>query len=719
MALKYSIEDMVLFAKKKNGKCLSRHYLGIKKKLTWECELTHQWEATPDCILQGSWCKECCGHKKAPFEWFKTYAKERGGTLISRKEEYDNNRSKLRYRCKKHGEFAQLVSSTRKGAWCKFCKKEENSRLHQIKQLDKAKAIALSKRGKCLSKSYKNNSTPLIWECKNEHQWKQPLDRISSGSWCKECLGPNAHGRNTLKSMAELSSEARVHNCRPCFSADSYKNGKQWLPYECLNCGNKWNAQPTKIRTGKGCYECRSNELRGQLKFPFKNLLEIAKNNSLTILTKESSYKRVIYDLKVKCDICDRSFELNGRTIRKGGGCKHCTNNLGEEICRKVLEKIFDKKFPTKRPKWLKTSLSKKPMELDGYCEEIKLAFEHQGLQHYKEISFFHGEEGKSNSFSSQIARDKAKKEICKKMGIKVLYFREAWKLKDKDNIYVKNYFLKELEKEKIPIRKGLNLELSFNLPRLGIRYDKLNRVKEQLKKMNLGINSNSYLGVTHLYPIYCLECAHRWQSDLSNIFRREGCPLCLGNRRTLTTETAKELLRKKLNVKLISEFKGAREKVLVRCSKGHELKAVFCSIEKWQSGCPKCAGTSKSLDLDDIEKVGRSKSFDILDAGNYRAKEKMLWLCRAGHIIEKTYDKMKGRESSCNVCNESPRSIEELTQFLGDYGATVNENEYHGNSYTYLFSCAKGHEFKKPLAEFKRMINAKRLKWCDQCGRT
>jgi hypothetical protein len=62
--------------------------------------------------------------------------------------------------------------------------------------------------------------------------------------------------------------------------------------------------------------------------------------------------------------------------------------------------------------------MNKKPMELDLFCEELKLAVEFNGAQHYKFCSFFHRSE---SDFNDQIARDKLKNELCEKNGVKLI----------------------------------------------------------------------------------------------------------------------------------------------------------------------------------------------------------------------------------------------------------------------------------------------------------
>ena len=56
---------------------------------------------------------------------------------------------------------------------------------------------------------------------------------------------------------------------------------------------------------------------------------------------------------------------------------------------------------------------------MDYYCENLKLAFEYQGLQHEEYVQFFH--RGDINNFYKQQEHDRIKKEICEKKGIKLI----------------------------------------------------------------------------------------------------------------------------------------------------------------------------------------------------------------------------------------------------------------------------------------------------------
>lgn len=86
--------------------------------------------------------------------------------------------------------------------------------------------------------------------------------------------------------------------------------------------------------------------------------------------------------------------------------------NKVETLCKKELESIFNKIFIKCRPKWLQS------LELDLYNEELSVALEYQGLQHYIYPNHLHHN---IEEFKQQIKRDKLKRKLCKKNKIILL----------------------------------------------------------------------------------------------------------------------------------------------------------------------------------------------------------------------------------------------------------------------------------------------------------
>lgn len=87
----------------------------------------------------------------------------------------------------------------------------------------------------------------------------------------------------------------------------------------------------------------------------------------------------------------------------------------GERITRRVFETLFGKPFKRVRPDFLFNPETKRNLELDGYNEELKIAFEYNGPQHYHYPNAFVKTE---QEFHKLLRRDRFKLERCNELGI-------------------------------------------------------------------------------------------------------------------------------------------------------------------------------------------------------------------------------------------------------------------------------------------------------------
>lgn len=87
----------------------------------------------------------------------------------------------------------------------------------------------------------------------------------------------------------------------------------------------------------------------------------------------------------------------------------------GEIICCQTLEEIYGKPFKSVRPDFLKNPTTGHNLELDCYNEELKLAVEYNGEQHYVWPNFFRTTQ---QQFVEQLRRDQFKVEMCDQLGI-------------------------------------------------------------------------------------------------------------------------------------------------------------------------------------------------------------------------------------------------------------------------------------------------------------
>lgn len=129
--------------------------------------------------------------------------------------------------------------------------------------------------------------------------------------------------------------------------------------------------------------------------------------------------------------------------------CKKCedkSTSIGERILKCYIEQIFNKPFIKTRPNWLINSESHK-MELDGYNEELMIAFEHNGIQHDEIVSKF---KMTKDDLVKRKLDDQTKIRLCKENNVKLIVVNTICSRKDINEL--KEILKKELIRLEIPI---------------------------------------------------------------------------------------------------------------------------------------------------------------------------------------------------------------------------------------------------------------------------
>lgn len=87
----------------------------------------------------------------------------------------------------------------------------------------------------------------------------------------------------------------------------------------------------------------------------------------------------------------------------------------GERICCQTLERIYGVPFKSIWPDWLVNPETGRTLELDCYNEDLRIAVEYNGEQHYKFPNFTNQS---YEDFINQVRRDRFKAELCERNGV-------------------------------------------------------------------------------------------------------------------------------------------------------------------------------------------------------------------------------------------------------------------------------------------------------------
>lgn len=379
-------------AKDRNGSCLSAKYQTSNHKLKFKCSKGHVWEAVPCHVGAGHWCPECAGVKRWTIKKMKDHAKIKNGKCLS--STYKNANTKLIWQCSEGHTWNAVPSSVINGSWCKICELRNRPKKYD---LTIAKEIAKTRGGKCISKKMGDVKSRLTWVCKNSHTWDAIFESVMRGTWCNICADVVRADKKrfTIQKVENLLEEMNIK-----LLSKNYKDSVTLLDVACLKCSHPWRAKWSNLASGFGCPRCAKKvvywqDIESTVKAKFGRLI------SKKFISAKSKMQLV----------CGNNHKFNSSwdQLKRGSWCPHCTTSIGERICRIYFEYMFKAKFPKMRTKWLHTGKNGY-LELDGYNEQLGLAFEHHGSQHYKAGTRF----AKSKEqFLLIQKRDELKRKLC------------------------------------------------------------------------------------------------------------------------------------------------------------------------------------------------------------------------------------------------------------------------------------------------------------------
>jgi hypothetical protein len=251
----YAIGDMAAAARAHGGSCVSAAYANMSTKLTWRCELGHEWEATPFSVIHGgTWCPVCARqalHKGATIDQFHELAAGRGGECLS--WAYRNANELLEWRCARGHVWSASASHVKRGSWCPTCAKSAKSPTHTIEEM---RSLAEARGGACLSAEYEPGRV-LVWRCKHGHEWHAKGSAIVRGHWCQACAAAERKDkplgtRDHLHIEAARSiAEQRGGECL----SDEYIAGPGKMRWHCAS-GHVWDARFQEVARGTWCPLC-------------------------------------------------------------------------------------------------------------------------------------------------------------------------------------------------------------------------------------------------------------------------------------------------------------------------------------------------------------------------------------------------------------------------------------------------------------------------------
>jgi hypothetical protein len=475
------------------------------------------------------------------------------------------------------------------------------------------------------------------------------------------------------------------------------------LIWEC-RLGHRWSAKPEHILRGHWCHDCC-----GRHSDPLGEMHRIAQTRGGSCLSRHYESSRT--KLKWRC-AHGHEWSAVSAKVKRGSWCPHCSDGIGERICRAYFEQIFKHPFPKSRPSWLKSD-SGAQMELDGYCRELGIAFEHQGEQHYSTATHMIR---CGSALEKRKALDRKKREMCRAQGVALV------------------------EIDEIPGRVSLNSladHLSRRCAAAGVVPPSMEEpqidlagaymtggaklILDHLTKISASRGgqclSDIYLGTKVKLSWLCAK-GHRWSATPGKIMAGQWCPLCAGNR-SLDIRKAEELARGLGGECTSLTYQNSRQKLGWRCAKGHVWSATYNSVYNG-SWCPEC-NSRREISIRTLKDHAYAMGGLCLSAEYTNNTQLLSWQCRKGHRWKaKVANVLAGRW--CPECAKPRRatsrkkfrlSLTEMREVAGAKGGKCLSQTYTNTSTKLTWQCSKGHTWEAKPNDIRNGS------WCPTCGGT
>ena len=399
-------------------------------------------------------------------------------------------------------------------------------------------------------------------------------------------------------------------------------------------------------------------------------------------------------------------FSKNFGAVVSGKWCPECSSTIGERFCRIFLTRLFQAEFVKVRSKqisWLKQP-NGSSLELDGYCEERSIAFEHQGSQHYRRVKLFHPNE---SDFWNQQRRDEWKRELCKANDVTLIEIAEL-----SADLRI------DVMREKVldAIRyAGVTVPTNAHLIAIKGSEIYMSNSEEYLSYFQKYAEERKGTLVSTLVPsinshiTFQCKAGHVWSVKAANVKSKNyWCRKCS------FTNTSIEPLRNAVflrhGVLLDTEYKGAHAKYRIICENGHSFEASATAVAATGSWCAECAGSKRGT-IEGVRAIVEARGGRVLSTVYNNERTPIQVDCGKGH----TFDTNAGYLNSGNWCrycaNNQQKTLQHLQAAAELKGGTCLSKNYLGAREKHLFRCSEGHEWSA------RASNIMTGTWCPKCG--
>jgi hypothetical protein len=236
------------------------------KKVWWQCDSGHEWEAKVQTRSSGRGCPHCdgeaacddnCLHTMNP-DLCKEWHPEKNGTLTPR-DVAPNSHTKTWWICDKGHEWQAKVQSRNNGTGCPYCAGKAVCDDNCLETMN----VVLSgqwhvKKNRTLTPRdvTANSHKKVWWQCDSGHEWEATVAHRNNGRGCPYCAGQSVCLDNCLETLnLDLATQWHSKKNGNLTPKKVTPNSSKKVWWQC-DCGREWEARIADRNKGTACPDC-------------------------------------------------------------------------------------------------------------------------------------------------------------------------------------------------------------------------------------------------------------------------------------------------------------------------------------------------------------------------------------------------------------------------------------------------------------------------------
>lgn len=357
--------------------------------------------------------------------------------------------------------------------------------------------------------------------------------------------------------------------------------------YHKFRCkfGHVWEVLASHVvNSGSWCKECAGHVVK------IRQVREFIKARGGNLLSKE--YVNARNKLDIAC-ANNHEFQINWNSLSsKGSWCRYCSQSYSERICRVFMESIFGEEFPSGSPDWLVNREGAR-LYFDGFCEKLKVAFEHHGRQHFCKVKHF----DKRSDLGHRLNNDQSKRKKSKENSVLLIEIPPLFE--ELPVTELRAHILNAAREARFTGR----LHNTTSDPNWISAYigTELANLKNTAKARNGKLLSDKWHGVSAKYDFLCAQ-GHKFSVQYNRLVGTtdrppQWCYECELKRRSIAMrdpiEKFQEVASSRGGKLITTDYVNQQTLMIWECARGHKWPATASNVignaSKKGTWCRKC----------------------------------------------------------------------------------------------------------------------------------